>query len=237
MVFLALKMFASNLLNEHILLLIDNTTAVSYINHKGGTTSKTLSDLYTDLAIMVHGEEPHHSCRAYSRSFQCESRHGVKEPPLLIRLETGSSSLQKAHEEVGIVHSRPICCSAQHPVTEILQLPSGSRGGSIQCSSTRVEGREAICLSPIHLNWEIPAEIEAGQSQESNPDSSSMAIPSLVPTADGLSDRFPTDATVKQTTSDEPSGSTSFNHNAGLLASSRISCVRARYGEILDEAF
>ena len=43
--FLALKTFASNLSNQHILLLIDNTTAVSYINRKGGTTSKTLSDL------------------------------------------------------------------------------------------------------------------------------------------------------------------------------------------------
>ena len=181
-------------------------------------------------------EQPHHPCGAYSSS-QCENRHRVKEPPPLIRLKTGSSSLQEAHKQMGIVHNRPVCCTAQYPVTKILQLPSGSRCRSIRCSSPKLEEREAICLFPIHLNWEIPTEIEAGQSQGSSPDSSSMAIPSLVSTTDGLPDRLSTDAPVKQTTTDKPNGSSSSDDNTELPASSCISCVRARYGEISDEAF
>ena len=44
-VFLALQTFAGESRNGNILLMIDNTTAIAYLNHKGGTHSKSLSDL------------------------------------------------------------------------------------------------------------------------------------------------------------------------------------------------
>ena len=47
--FLALKTFVSNWRDIHVLLLIDNVTAISFINHKGGTHSRRLSD----LALMI----------------------------------------------------------------------------------------------------------------------------------------------------------------------------------------
>ena len=137
---------------------------------------------------------------------------------------------------MGIVHNRSICSKAQYPVINILQFLSGSVDRSIRCSSPELKGGEAICLSPIHLDWEIPAEVEAGQSQGSNPHSPSVAVPSLVPTIDGLPDRSPTDPPVGQTTTDESNGSSSPDDNSGLPASSRISCVRAQYGEISEEA-
>jgi hypothetical protein len=43
--FLALQVFAARRNNIHILLSIDNTTAIAYINKKGGTHSQRLSDL------------------------------------------------------------------------------------------------------------------------------------------------------------------------------------------------
>ena len=43
--FLALKSFVASRSHMHILLLMDNITAISFINHKGGTHSKVLSDL------------------------------------------------------------------------------------------------------------------------------------------------------------------------------------------------
>ena len=43
--FLALQVFASQKSNIHILLRIDNTTAIAYLNKKGGTHSRKLSDL------------------------------------------------------------------------------------------------------------------------------------------------------------------------------------------------
>ena len=47
--FLALQTFASHRSGLHILLLIDNITAIAYINHKGGTQSRTLSDQAIEL--------------------------------------------------------------------------------------------------------------------------------------------------------------------------------------------
>ena len=43
--FLALKSFVASKSHMHVLLLMDNITAISFINHKGGTHSKVLSDL------------------------------------------------------------------------------------------------------------------------------------------------------------------------------------------------
>jgi hypothetical protein len=43
--FLALKSFVASRSHMHVLLLMDNITAISFINHKGGTHSKALSDL------------------------------------------------------------------------------------------------------------------------------------------------------------------------------------------------
>ena len=47
--FLALQTFANRLNNRHILLLIDNTTVIAYINHKGGTHSRALSNIAIEM--------------------------------------------------------------------------------------------------------------------------------------------------------------------------------------------
>lgn len=44
-VFLGLQTFAAELRDQHIRLMMDNTTAVAYLNHKGGTHLRSLSDL------------------------------------------------------------------------------------------------------------------------------------------------------------------------------------------------
>ena len=46
---LALQTFVSTRQNIHILLLLDNLSAIAYINHKGGTQSRTLSDLALEI--------------------------------------------------------------------------------------------------------------------------------------------------------------------------------------------
>ena len=47
--FLALKSFCSRLRNQHIKLNIDNTTAVAYISHMGGSKSQVCNDLAKEL--------------------------------------------------------------------------------------------------------------------------------------------------------------------------------------------
>ena len=47
--FLALETFAANWTNLHVLLLLDNRTAIALINKKGSPHSKLLSDLAVQL--------------------------------------------------------------------------------------------------------------------------------------------------------------------------------------------
>ena len=48
-VFIALQIFAAHHSNCHILSLVDNTTAIAYINHKGGTHSRAMSNLAIEI--------------------------------------------------------------------------------------------------------------------------------------------------------------------------------------------
>ena len=50
-VFLALQTFITQQRGQHVMLLVDNTTAIAYLNHQGGTCSRKLSD----LAIKIWG--------------------------------------------------------------------------------------------------------------------------------------------------------------------------------------
>ena len=54
---LALQTFTSAKQNIHILLLLENSSAIAYINHKGGTHSKVLSDLAPEIweLCLTHG--------------------------------------------------------------------------------------------------------------------------------------------------------------------------------------
>ena len=46
---LVLQTFVSTRQNIHILLLLDNSSAIAYINHKGGMHSRVLSDLALEI--------------------------------------------------------------------------------------------------------------------------------------------------------------------------------------------
>ena len=123
-------------------------------------------------------KEPHHSCGAYSWSIQCESRIRVKKPPSLIRLET--QWIQQYSELlIGIVHNQST--SMLHGATPSYKL---SFFCFCYCNSFRLDpdveafnalaqnltGRERsfppLEPSPVHLNWDITARIEAGQSRK-----------------------------------------------------------------------
>ena len=74
---LALQTFASAKQNIHILLLLDNSSAIAYINHKGGTHSKVLSDLALEIfewcltrRITIHAE---HTPGVYNTVADAES--------------------------------------------------------------------------------------------------------------------------------------------------------------------
>ena len=54
--FIALEYFVPHLRDIHVQLSVDNTAAVSYLNHAGGTRSKALSDLAIAIVNGVYRE-------------------------------------------------------------------------------------------------------------------------------------------------------------------------------------
>ena len=79
---LALQTFVSTRQNIHILLLLDNSSAIAYINHKGGTHSRALSDLALEIwewcltrRITIHAE---HIPGVYNTVADAESRRSFE---------------------------------------------------------------------------------------------------------------------------------------------------------------
>ena len=79
---LALQTFVSTRQNIHILLLIDNSSAIAYINHKGGTHSRAMSDLALEIwewcltrRITIHAE---HIPGVYNTVADAESRRSFE---------------------------------------------------------------------------------------------------------------------------------------------------------------
>lgn len=75
--FLVLKTYAAQAFGQHILLLIDNITVITYLNRKGGTHSRKLSDLAITIwewcikkSITIHAEHIHTRCSQHTSRYE-----------------------------------------------------------------------------------------------------------------------------------------------------------------------
>ena len=108
---LALKTFVKNTKGLSVLLKIDNTTAVAYINNQGGTISKDLIVLTRDLSR----EEHSHPSTIPTWSNKPGGRHGIEIHEGSIRLESGSFRFSENQHEVWSSGSGPVCNQINQP--------------------------------------------------------------------------------------------------------------------------
>ena len=85
--FLALQTFVSNMTNTHVLLRIDNRTAIAYINQKGGTHSKPLSDVACNLWSWCLKRNINSTSGAHRRSGEHPSGLGIPRVSRPLRLD------------------------------------------------------------------------------------------------------------------------------------------------------
>ena len=179
---LVLQTFSSTKRNIHILLLIDNSTTTAYINHKGGTHSRQLSDLAVEIwkwcisrGISIHAE---HIPGVSNTVADAESRKAI-EPSNWMLNKSVFNKLQMVWGPFNVD-----LFAARHN----RQLPRyfsfkpcrpRSRGGG--CSSSRLVEAETLCLSSIHSDREVPSEDRPGSSEGNGTLSISMAQSNLVP--------------------------------------------------------
>ena len=144
---LAVKSFAKHRSRVSILLRIDNTTAVAYINDKspGGYNLKRFSQVDKESMDVVPGEEyPHHSSIP-PRVTEHNSRCRIPNVDGQDGLETESSHLSQDRSTLGPTGSGPICFSDIYPVPTLLQLAARSICRSNRCIPPDVDSHEGVC--------------------------------------------------------------------------------------------
>ena len=135
---LAVHTFAKN--RDKILLLVclDNTTAVAYINNLGGTVSKELVTLAKDLWMWC-----------LERNIRISAQHRKLENDGPVRLEIEPSDFQKDRSIVWPTRSGPLCLQVDKPTTEIFQLETRLLCSNNRCPSPGLENSERICQSTL----------------------------------------------------------------------------------------
>jgi len=179
----AVKASAKDTRNAHILLKMDNSTAIFYANWMGGTHSTVLSNLAIHLWQWCLERIP-----PWGRKLR--SWRGVKDNPVHCRMAAVSSYLPANHADPGHVWCGSVCDISQHPAGQVCELETESRGNRIRCTATDLDRLDGICLSPIFPNRELFQEGEGGQGIVDT-DSTSMEIPAMVPHTAGTIDGVP----------------------------------------------
>ena len=176
---LAVQTFTKDRTGLSVLLRIDNTTAVAYINNLGGTVSRELLNLAKDLWMWclernIHITAQHlpgvmnHIADAESRTMR--DRLDWKLNPVSYILEdrpdTGSSG------------SGSICVQTDNSVPSLFQLASGSLRSSLPAGLVAIEG---LCQPPMVPNREGTSP-GANPTSTDSPPGTSLEDSAMVPT-------------------------------------------------------
>ena len=184
--------------------------------------------------------EGHHcTCRASTRLLQYRGGQHFTPPLRFERLEAGPLCFSEIDESLGPVRHRLVRGQTQFPALPILQLHAGSRGFGHGCSSSELGGAQPLCLSSILSDRENPPEDEAGTSEGTGLDCSSLAVPGVVPSVALPASGLPTPTSPLSLPTIEPTGSASPAGTGGNSPVSRLESVRhsEQFRDLSDETF
>ena len=127
---------------------MDSSTAVAYINHKGGTHSPELLQVALQLWNWVHSAQPIHNIIPFSRENQCGCRSRVERIYRQQRLENIPDNHFSLSE--GVLH-RPVCVMSDASTCQIHQLearPPSILVGRLQCELETPKGLRIPSVQP-----------------------------------------------------------------------------------------
>ena len=148
---LALQTFVKNEREVSVLLKIDNTAAVAYINNQGGTVSKDLVSLTRKLDV-VPGEEYSHTGTAPPWCHESNSRCRIESNEGSVRLEIGSTGIPEDQQCLWTTGSRSLCIPTDQSVLPLLQLAARSISRGHGCVLPELGGNEGVCQPPLEPN-------------------------------------------------------------------------------------
>ena len=177
--FLVLKTFAINQMGT-TLLKMENVSAASYINQKGGTHSTQLCNLALEIwkwclerQISLQAE---HLPGILNTIADTESR--VMRKP--VRLDDQPICIPTNPTVSGSFPNKPICIMADQVTDPFLQLETRPRSRGNRCLHTELGTSEGLCQPSLVSDLSLFEQSKKARSQTSDGDTS-MAIPTMVP--------------------------------------------------------
>ena len=225
---IAVRTFTKERSGITILLKIDNTTAVAYINRMGGTASPTLSQLTKNLRLWCMGRNILSQARHLPcRSIELHCRQGVEDLVRQIRMETQSNTVPENQHTSGTSLNRSVCQQAVNSAPEFCQLEARSTGNGSGCfhSGLGEHPREIICQSPMELGRQSPVSSSQPDSGGTGSSSTSLESTVVVSNVAPVVNQQATSHSLVSTSNPVSVSEQSSRHNAPI---SRVGCIRDR---------
>ena len=145
----ALKHWAPMLQGHQVMIAMDNSTVVSYINKQGGAHSPTLLHLTVELLLWL--EAQHNSpSKAYSRLSERDSRPPISsESANINRVVPPPRDRETYLQALGDTRSRHVCDSVELPPSSVHVSSSGTTSPSGGCSLSGLAGEVNVHVSYI----------------------------------------------------------------------------------------
>ena len=151
-----LKSFFKNRASIQVKLLMDNTTAIAYINRMGGGLFPCASQSsFRDLAMVPPERDLPHST-SHPRHLQQCSRQGIQSRQRFIRLEIGLHSLCSPQWALGSLRGRFVRDTTYKSASQVCKLATGSRGRSDRRFCSGLVSDQGLCIPPFQSGRSLP---------------------------------------------------------------------------------
>ena len=169
---------------------MDNFTAVTYVNQKGGTCSRKLCQL--TLTVWEWCVK-RNITQTPPRSVQSDRGHRIENNKGSMQLEAQSSNFPENYDSNGPTRGGPICFKVDQTASLFLQLEARPRRGH-RCLSTELGSSSGICQPTLVSGIPLFNQGEGGVS-ENGSDSTIMEDSVTVPNSLGVTGGLPKDTT------------------------------------------
>lgn len=132
--------------------LSDNTTAVAYVIKQGGTRSKGLLELASQLLTWAVSGPSKGIPESVSRPTKQKSGRS--------KVESKPRSLLDGHRSIGTTSNRSVCKLAELKSLDVFLTPSGRLGCRHRCFCTSLALPAVLRFSPLPTNTAGPQEVQ-----------------------------------------------------------------------------
>ena len=179
----ALQHWAPLLQGHQVMIAMDNSTVVSYINKQGGTRSTSLLRLTVELFLWLESQDIIVRARHIPGCLNNDSRPPISSQSANTDRVVPTPRDRETHLQfLGDTRSRHVCDTVELPPSSVHVSSSGARSPSGGCSVSRLAGEVNVHVSTFSPAQQGRVEITVHSSGRGDPRSPLVAVSTVVPT-------------------------------------------------------